>query len=421
MRNQYRLHFFYKEGSIYCRIHSFGKPVEFSTRLKLSPEQWNADSGKVVEKGKHKHPQAAAYNSRIEEIKSDLKRIQEDLHYRYKNHGFAYTATDIKLTFEGRTNTENAYTLLSMFEQHNRKMEESVGQEGGYEPATIKNYWIHYNNVSLFIRDFYGKPDLLLTEVKKQFANDMKSYMLKDRLKGNKVVKFSLEYIRRHLESVNRVMNFALNNEVIQRNPLQGTLIPRTNYMDREIVYLEEEELARLESYVFPNDTLQRVADCTIFACYTGLAYYEQRNLKPEQIVKGIDGKEWLQIVRKKTKKHKPLPVKFPLEDKAKAILEKYKDDAYCRLKGMLLPVFANSIYNRLLKEIDVLLGINKGLTTHHGRKSYCCILLNNDVPIETISAIVGDSPAVIRKHYARITERKIDKDMQEYRERKLR
>jgi len=93
------------------------------------------------------------------------------------------------------------------------------------------------------------------------------------------------------------------------------------------------------------------------------------------------------------------------------AILKKYKGKLP---NGKLLPVISNQRVNDYLKEIAAMCGINKRLTFHMARHSCATsVLLANDVPIETVSKILGHTNIRTTQIYARITDRKVSKDME--------
>jgi site-specific recombinase XerD len=101
----------------------------------------------------------------------------------------------------------------------------------------------------------------------------------------------------------------------------------------------------------------------------------------------GIDGEKWIVKNRVKTKK----PERIPLLPIALEIVERYKDHPYCENSGKLLPVNTNQRYNGYLKEIADLCGIKKHMTTHMARHTFATsVTLENDVPIETVSQMLG-------------------------------
>lgn len=73
----------------------------------------------------------------------------------------------------------------------------------------------------------------------------------------------------------------------------------------------------------------------------------------------------------------------------------------------------SNVKYNAYLKELADLYGISKKLTTHIARHTLATtITLENDVPIETVSKVLGHRSIRTTQIHARITKKKISNDM---------
>jgi hypothetical protein len=66
------------------------------------------------------------------------------------------------------------------------------------------------------------------------------------------------------------------------------------NKQDVEPEYLTEDELQALASKEFAIARLTQVRDIFLFCCFTGLAYTDVHKLTRSQIVKGIDGEQWI-------------------------------------------------------------------------------------------------------------------------------
>ena len=151
------------------------------------------------------------------------------------------------------------------------------------------------------------------------------------------------------------------------------------------------------------------VRDVFVFSCYTGLCYIEVKNLKTGDIVNGIDKEDWIMVRRQKSK----TPVKLPLLEEAKRILEKYEEDSHNVNTNELLPVFSDQKINKYLKEIAKLCKIKKNLTFHVARHTFATtVTLLNDVPIETVSKMLGHTKLSTTQKYTRVVEQKISKDM---------
>ncbi|KKX49192.1 site-specific integrase [Sphingobacterium sp. IITKGP-BTPF85] len=158
------------------------------------------------------------------------------------------------------------------------------------------------------------------------------------------------------------------------------------------------------------NDRLDLVKDIFLFACFTGLAYIDVKQLTSHNIIKGIDGQLWISTHRQKT----DTASKIPLLDTAKEILEKYADHPKSNHEDVLLPILTNQKMNAYLKEIADLCGINKVLTFHCARHTFATtITLSNGVPIESVSKMLGHKSIKTTQHYAKITDRKVANDME--------
>ncbi len=102
-----------------------------------------------------------------------------------------------------------------------------------------------------------------------------------------------------------------------------------------------------------------------------------------------------------------------PLLPVALEIIKKYNDHPYCLAENKLLPVNSNFRYNAYLKELAVICGISKDLTTHTARHTFATtITLENDVPIETIGKMLGHKDLRSTQKYAKITKHKISNKM---------
>lgn len=123
--------------------------------------------------------------------------------------------------------------------------------------------------------------------------------------------------------------------------------------------------------------TAELVRDVFIFCVYTGLAFIDVYNLRPEHVSEDSNGNLWIVRARKKTNNL----CNIPLLSIPKQILEKYKDNPYCLDKGVMLPAPCNQKMNSYLKEIADLYGIRKNLTTHTVRHCFASVIaLANNV-----------------------------------------
>ena len=173
--------------------------------------------------------------------------------------------------------------------------------------------------------------------------------------------------------------------------------------------FLTEEELQNLAAKEFSIDRLENVRDIFLFSCFTGLAYSDAKKLSSQHIVIGIDGDKWIKINRTKTDTRSSIP----LLPTAEAIIEKYSSNPKCQANNKLLPVLSNQKMNAYLKEIGDLCGITKNITFHLARHTFATtVTLSNDVPIESVSKMLGHKNLKITQHYAKVLDRKLSNDM---------
>jgi len=208
--------------------------------------------------------------------------------------------------------------------------------------------------------------------------------------------------INKHIERLRKIIKIALAEGFLERDPF---LLYQPVKVNNEIVYLDHNELIIFEKYRFRQDRLQNVADMFVFCCYSGLAFEEMSTLQKHHIVEGFDGRKWIHIYRKKTKKN----LTIPLLRRAEIVLKKYEDKY-----ETLLPVISNQYFNSFLKEIAEILNIKKRITHHTARKTFATtVLLYNDIPMETVSELLGHSSMkVTQSHYAKVVQKKISKEM---------
>jgi site-specific recombinase XerD len=173
--------------------------------------------------------------------------------------------------------------------------------------------------------------------------------------------------------------------------------------------FLNEEEIQKLIDKDLHLDRLKLVRDMFVFSCYTGLAYSDVKKLSNADITKGIDGGKWIRIKRTKTKTLSSIPL-LPV---AEQIIDRYQEHPEVKAGQCILPVLSNQKSNAFLKEIALMCGITKPLTTHLARHTFATsITLTNGVPIESVSKMLGHKDLRTTQHYAKIVDRKISDDM---------
>ena len=377
------------EAPIYVRVTIDSQRSQWSLGRRIDPEKWNRQAGNV----KGNSEAARTVNFYINYVRGELQK-----HYNLLcSSGDSITAEMIRNSFLGRI--EKKLTLAGAFKYHNLKMKEKIAV-GKYSPQTLKGYKITLGKVQDFLNYRFRVNDKPLDGLNYAFITEFEHFLVtRHHLASNSAMKY-LKYLK-------RVMNLAVSMEWIPVNPFQQFKCAYKN-LDREI--LTQGELDAIYKKEFGIPRLNEVRDVFIFCCYTGFAYVDVAAFCQNAITTGVDGEQWLSKNREKTSSRESVPL-LPVPLK---IIEKYKSHPYCRANNKLLPVNSNQKYNGYLKEIAIICGINKHLTTHIARHTFATtVTLANGVPIETVSAMLGHRDLRTTQIYAKVIERKVSEDMQ--------
>jgi site-specific recombinase XerD len=178
--------------------------------------------------------------------------------------------------------------------------------------------------------------------------------------------------------------------------------------------YLSEDELKVVADKYIPIERLSQVRDVFLFSCFTGLSYSDVAKLSCQDIATGIDNEKWIFTNRTKTGEAS----RIPLLPTALTIIEKYRNHPKTRNSGKLLPVLSNQRMNSYLKELANICEINKELTFHCARHTFAtAVTLNNGVPIESVSKMLGHKNLRTTQIYAKVLDIKVSEDMRSLKE----
>lgn len=293
---------------------------------------------------------------------------------------------------------EKRYTLMKVFKYHNDEMK--VGADkGGLSSGSMKNYYSTYKYLEEFLRKRYGRPDITLAELNYRFISEFDKFCRLEKGTGQNGT-------MKHIQRIKKVINLAIKHDWLVSDPFK---LFKCNFKPSKPVFLSEAELARLEEVELPNDKLSMVRDYFVFSCYTGLAHADVSKLTADHIVEGADGQLWAHKDREKT----DTSSRVPLLPKAKEIIHKYALHPKVKHDGKLLPVISNQKTNKYLKEIAQLADIRKNMTYHVARHTFATtVTLNNDVPIETVSKMLGHRSMRTTQIYAKVIDKKVSSDM---------
>lgn len=379
------------KSPIYMRVFVDGLKTEISTNYFVAPKHWDPKNC-MVRSADENHQLINAY---INNSKNDL--IQFFLEKAAR--GIATSPLDLKNYFLGIDTAPKHKTILQAYEYHNLKMQDLV-KVGKVVQATVKRHEITMNKVKKFIEKRYKTNDKALPELRLAFVTEFEHFLLT-------VEKVQNNTAHKYIKNLKKIVNMAVGLDWIPSNPFNNF---RCSYHSPEREILTQSDLDTLISKQFATDRMREVRDVFIFCCYTGFAYADLYKFERNAVMIGLDGNYWLSTNRQKTGTKEKVPL-LPI---ALDIIDRYKDHDYCVQFNKLLPVNSNQRYNNYLKELAVVCGINKHLTSHIARHTFATtVTLANGVPIETVSAMLGHTSIRTTQIYAKVVESKMSADME--------
>ncbi|WP_295676811.1 site-specific integrase [uncultured Mucilaginibacter sp.] len=372
---------------IYVRITLNGLRDQFSSGKKVMAEHWNEDTGFAIKACKD----AAAINTYITYTRRELEKC-------YNNLCDEHEEVTAKMVKDGYLyKPEPKPTLMQAFKIHNDEFAERVSKGKGTK-GTLLRYERLQGKVEAYLKKKFKGADINLDVIQYSFASGFYHYLLMQDIDVNT----SMKYVK----TLKQVMTKAVNEGMVLKSAIHNF---KCVYNDPDRDYLEMDEIIKMYNKQIANARIAEVRDVYVFCCFTGYAFETVYALEPENIFTGVDGSLWVTKNRAKSGTEETVPL-MPI---ALEIIEKYKKHPYCINENKLLPVNSNQRFNAYLKELADICGIAKLLTTHTARHTFATtITLENDVPIETVSKMLGHKDMRTTQIYARITKRKISNNM---------
>lgn len=376
------------EVPVLLRVTVNGLRAETSVNLKVNPDLWHAPTGRTL----GTDAKSEELNNTLDTIKLKVMKIYREMEF----DGLKITAKAIIEKYQGK-DEKLQMSLLKVFKDHNERCAMLAGKD--MSPATVERYETCYRHTQEFIRDCFGKDDVSLEEVNHKFIVDYEFFL---KTKRNCCHNTATKY----LKNFKKIIRIALANEWMKKDPFANI---RFHLDEVEPDFLEDHEIKKIMDKPIKIERLAVVRDTFIFCCFTGLAFSDVKGLKREHLAVDNNGALWIRKRRQKTNNM----CNIPLLDIPKQILERYRNHPNCIKNDTLLPVPCNQKMNAYLKEIADICEIEKELTTHTGRHSYATsVCLANGVTIENVAKMLGHSDTKMTRHYARVLDKSIMRDM---------
>lgn len=370
------------------RITLDGKISQYSTGEEVDPAYWDAQSGRAITKGKRTEEL-----NRLKLVNEQLDELEERAKQAYKKNSdtVGYISAEIiKNAITGRAQPKEM--LLELFDEHNEEYEKRVGID------RVRHSYVRYltsrKHIYNFLQYKYGVEDIPLRSLDMQFINDFNFYL-------STVLKLKLISLNDYLIALRKMARLAIKQRTLKRDPFFGHRLETPVIIHR---HLTSEQLAKIMSAELPTYRLCHTRDLFIFSVYTGIGRAELAALTWNNIVTERDGSKWLHLNRQKTKTECPIK----LLDIPLLIIEKYKGEGK---NGHIFHVPQTCSLCRSLKMIRDICKLDCHLTFYMARHTFATEWLENGMPIETISKMMGHSNIRTTQIYAELTRKKARQD----------
>ena len=376
-----------------CRLTYNEDRKPFSTGLFVNPLYWD----NKTQKAKPPNEDNNFINAELSLIKNKINQAFLFLQVQEVE----FDVEDIYKKYKGES-TQKQVGIVEFYASYLERLKKMIGED--FKLST----WEKFNEILPAIKDYiffkYQKKDISLNKLDYNFIEDFDYYLRTE--KNNSQVT-----INKKIQRLKKVVKVARKQKLLDFNPFEEH---KPKQAKTRIIFLTQDELDKLKEKEFQSEILNKVRDCYIFCCYTGLGYSEMFSLKKSDLKQDEDGTLWIYKERQKTERVFSIPLIFP---EPLEIIEKYKNES-----EYLLPRISNQYFNRLLKEIAITLGITKKFTHHTGRKTFATtVLLNNNIPIETVSKLLGHSKITTTlSYYAEVMPSKLKLDLEGLRDKLL-
>ena len=356
--------------------------AQFSCKLSCNPDLWNPRESRMDGKSR----EAVEVNGRLENLLLSIQSAYQSLLAR----GCPFDATDVKAQFQGSVQTR--CMLIERLDLLIKEKESHIGVD--LRKESMASYHSTRIHLQEFIQKKYKVSDLALSQLTENFIHEFQQYFL-----GECGFQESSFYnVATHLKTVCRqayregLADILLFDKVkiSKGNKKLPKALDRGAFEKLKTLHFEELE-----------EEMETARDIFLFACYTGAAYCDLMELDKSHLVRDDEGSLWLKFNRQKT----GVPCRVKLLPEAIRLMEKLHSDE----RETLLPFMGYATYQSYLKALRLRAGISFPFTTHTARHTFATLItLEQGVPIETVSKMLGHSNVSMTERYAKVTPQKL-------------
>ena len=356
--------------------------AQFSCKLFCNPDLWNPRESRMDGKSR----EAVEVNAKLDNLLLAVQSSYQSLLAK----GAPFDATDIKEHFQG--SVQARCMLIERLDLLVKEREKHVGID--LKARSMYNYRSARNRLQEFIRQQYNATDLSFSQLTEGFIYEFQTFCL-GRCGLQESTFFGTASL---LKTVCRLAYREGLTDVLLFNKVR---VERGEKKTPKA--LDKAALDKLKALCFDGleGDMETSRDVFLFACYTGAAYCDLMALRPEHLVRDDEGALWLKFSRQKT----GVLCRVKLLPEALRLLEQLHSEA----RETLLPYMNYATYLSCLKAISLRAGLSLPITTHTARHTFATLVtLEQGVPIETVSKMLGHSTVRMTERYAKVTPQKL-------------
>ena len=356
--------------------------AQFSCKLSCNPGLWNPRESRMNGKSR----EAVEINGKLENLLLSIQSAYQSLIAK----GQPFDATDVKELFQG--SVQARCRLIERLDMLIKEKESHIGVD--IRKESMASYHSTRIHLQEFIQKKYKVSDLAFSQLTENFIHEFQQYFL-----GECGFQESTFYnAATHLKTVCRLA---------YREGLADVLLfdkAKISKGDKRLPKaLDKEALDKLKALNLEDleEDMETARDIFLFACYTGAAYCDLMGLSKTHLVRDDEENLWMKFNRKKT----GVLCRIKLLPEAIRIIEKYRGEE----RERLLPQMKYATYQSYLKALRLREGIAFPFTTHTARHTFATLItLEQGVPIETVSKMLGHSNVSMTERYAKVTPQKL-------------
>ena len=356
--------------------------AQFSCKLFCNPDLWNPRESRMDGKSR----EAVEVNAKLDNLLLAVQASYQSLLAK----GLPFDATDIKEDFQG--SVQSRTMLLERFDGLIEEVRDHVGVD--IKENSLASYRQTRARLQQFIQAKYKVSDLAFSQLTEDFIKQFEQYVI-----GEVGLKQSTCY--NMIVLIKKVCKLAYREGAADSLLFDNVHVGKGD--NRLPKALDKDALDKLKALRFDglDGDMETSRDVFLFACYTGAAYCDLMTLNHKHLIRDDEGNLWLKFSRQKT----GVLCRVKLLPEALRLLEQLHSDA----RETLLPYMNYATYLSCLKAISLRAGLSLPITTHTARHTFATLItLEQGVPIETVSKMLGHSTVRMTERYAEVTPQKL-------------